>query len=49
MKTVQSLRAAGYFKGHLHEQPTDKLPVQVVDGVPQVELRLEVTDYLLVD
>lgn len=49
VKTVQSLRAAGYFKGHLHEQPTDKLPVQVVDGVPQVELRLEVTDYLLVD
>jgi hypothetical protein len=49
VKTVQSLRAAGYFKGHLHEQDKGKLPVQVVDGVPQVEMRLEVTDYLLVD
>jgi hypothetical protein len=49
VKTVQSLRAAGYFKGHLHEQEKGKLPVQVVDGVPQVEMRLEVTDYLLVD
>jgi hypothetical protein len=33
----------------LHEQEKGKLPVQVVDGVPQVEMRLEVTDYLLVD
>ncbi|MHB9106307.1 MAG: beta-galactosidase trimerization domain-containing protein [Armatimonadota bacterium] len=49
VKVVQSLRVAGYFKGHLHEQAAGKLPVQVVDGVPQVELRLEVTDYLLVD
>ena len=49
VKSVQSLRAAGYFKGSLVAQKTGLLPVQVVDGVPQVELRLEVTDYLLVD
>ena len=49
VKSVQSLRAAGYFKGFLHEQPGGKLPVRVVRGVPQVELTLEVTDYLLVD
>lgn len=49
VKTVQSLRAAGYFTGSLHDQPLGQLPVQVVDGVPQVELRLELTDYLLVN
>jgi len=49
VKTVQSLRAAGYFKGNLSDQAAGKLPVQVVGGVPQVEMRLEVTDYLLVD
>ena len=49
VQSVQSLRAAGYFKGHLHEQPRGYLPVQVVDGVPQVELTLAVTDYLLLD
>jgi len=49
VKTVQSLRAAGYFKGSLDAQDSGKLPVQVVDGVPQVELRLEVTDDLLVN
>jgi len=49
VQRVQSLRAAGYFKGNLHDQQAGKLPVQVVDGVPQVELRLELTDYLLVE
>jgi hypothetical protein len=49
VKTVRSLRAAGHFKGHLHEQSRGGLPVHVVDGVPQVELRLEVTDFLFVD
>jgi len=49
VKAVQSLRAAGHFKGYLGEQAAGKLPVQIVDGVPQVEIRLEVTDYLLVD
>jgi hypothetical protein len=49
VKGLQSLRAAGYFKGPLHEQPRGKLAMQVVEGTPQVELTLEVTDYLLVD
>jgi len=49
VKSVQSLRAAGYFKGSLDDQANGKLDVQVVDGVPQVEMRLEVTDYLLID
>ena len=49
VKSVRSLRAAGYFKGALHEQSTGLLPVQTVDGVSQVELTLAVTDVLLVD
>ena len=49
VKSVQSLRAAGYFKGALHEQPKGKLTVQTADGVPQVEMDFGVTDYLLVD
>ncbi|MFV2067268.1 MAG: hypothetical protein ACC645_09840, partial [Pirellulales bacterium] len=49
VKSVRGLRAAGYFKGHLHEQQRGDLPVKIVDGVPQVELRMEVTDFLLVD
>lgn len=46
---VQSLRAAGYFKGAFGDQQKGVLPVKVVDGVPQVELRLELTDYLYID
>jgi hypothetical protein len=49
VKAVQSLRAAGYFKGALHEQPKGKLPLYAMEGVPQVELTLDVTDYLLID
>jgi len=49
VRQVRSFAAAGYFKGHLHEQQGGLLPVEVVDGVPQVKLRLEVLDYLLVD
>jgi len=49
VKVVRSLRTAGYFQGHLHQQQRGALPVQVIDGVPQVELTLAVTDYLLVD
>jgi len=49
VQKVQSLRAAGYFKGALGDQKTGVLPVQVVDGVPQVTLRLELTDYLYID
>jgi len=49
VKSVQSLRAAGYFTGSLDEQAKGMLPITVVDGVPQVEMRLEVTDYLIVN
>ena len=49
VRSVQSLRAASYFQGHLHEQQRGHLPVELVDGVPQVKLRLEVVDFLLVD
>jgi len=49
VKSVRSLRATGYFKGHLHEQERGALAVKVVDGIPQVTTRLEVTDFLLVD
>ena len=46
---ARSLRAAGYFKGHLHEQQRGALDVKHDDGVPYVEVRLEVIDFLLID
>ncbi len=49
VKSVRSLRAAGYFKGHLHEQKRGALDVKVVDGIPQVTTRLEVVDFLLLE
>jgi hypothetical protein len=49
VRSVRSYGAAGYFRGHLHEQQRGELPVELVNGVPQVKLRLEVVDFLLVD
>jgi len=49
VQQVRSLRAAGDFTGHFGDQQKGQLPIQVVDGVPQVELRLELTDYLYLD
>lgn len=49
IQRVQSLRAAGYFQGPLHQQETGQLDLAVVDGVPQVKTRLAVLDFLLVD
>ena len=49
IKSVRSLQAAGYFRGHLHEQSRGFLPVTAVDGAPQVNLRLGVIDFLFVD
>lgn len=48
-RLVRSLRAAGYFKGQLHEQERGVLKVEIIDEVPQVKVRLEVVDVLLVD
>ena len=45
---VRSLRGAGYFKGLLDDQQRGTLEVTMVDGKPQVQMRLELTDYLLV-
>ena len=47
--SVRSLRAAGYFKGNLHEQERGALVVKTINGVPRVQMRLEVVDVLLVD
>jgi len=49
IRLVRSLRAAGYFKGQLHEQERGVLEVEVINGVPQVNMCLEVVDVLLVD
>ena len=49
LKTVRSVRQAGHFTGHLHEQEAGELQITMADGTPQVNLRLAVYDYLLVD
>jgi len=49
IKSVRSLRAAGHFKGHLHEQQRGALKLERTDGTPRVTTRLEVLDFLLVD
>jgi len=46
---VRSLRGAGYFKGSLDDQRRGILEVKTVGGQPQVQMRLELTDYLLVN
>ena len=46
---VRSLRGAGYFKGSLDDQQRGTLEVKTVDGQSQVQMRLELTDYLLVN
>lgn len=49
LKRVRSLRAAGPFKGELQAQQTGLLKVMREKGVPTIRLRLETTDYLLLD
>ncbi|MBN2138829.1 MAG: hypothetical protein JW720_13555 [Sedimentisphaerales bacterium] len=49
IKQVRSLRSAGYFEGHLHEQNSGELEVTRNEGVPEVRLNLGVSDYLVVD
>jgi len=46
---VRSLRAAGYFEGHLHEKEKGQLEVTDANGAAQVTLDLGICDYLLVD
>ncbi len=46
---VRSLRTAGFFRGHLDEADRGALSVERIEGIPQVQLRLEVTDILFVD
>jgi len=49
IRCVRSLRKAGYFKGHLHEQKTGTLEIRHPNSVPEVELDLGISDYLLLD
>ncbi|MBU4270327.1 MAG: hypothetical protein KKA28_00435 [Planctomycetes bacterium] len=49
VEKVRSLRGAGFFKGHLHEQDRGELEVKTIDGKQQVQFRLEVSDYLLIN
>lgn len=46
---VRSLRAAGYFEGHLHEQKKGELEVRGANGAAQVTLDLGICDYLVVN
>jgi hypothetical protein len=49
VEKVHSLRTAGFFKGAFDEQPRGGLEVKAIDGKQQVQLRLELTDYLLIN
>ncbi len=49
IQSVRSLREAGPFKGHLHEQQGVTLPIKLDEGVAEVRLRLGISDYLLVN
>jgi hypothetical protein len=49
IQSVRSLRRAGYFQGHLHEQEGGALEIQRHNGIPTVQLNLAISDYLLVD
>ncbi len=49
VQCVRSLRKAGYFRGHLHEQKAGTLEIRHRNSVPEVELDLGISDYLLVD
>ena len=49
IRSIRSLRAAGYFKGHLHEQARGELPIVQRNGAYEVRLPLAISDYLLVN
>ena len=49
IQSVRSLRRAGYFTGHLHEQEKGALEIRRNNGAPAVQLDLAISDYLLVD
>ena len=49
IQSVRSLREAGLFKGHLHEQKGGALRIRRDRGGAEVRLRLGISDYLLVN
>ncbi|MCK4294207.1 MAG: beta-galactosidase trimerization domain-containing protein [Planctomycetes bacterium] len=49
IERVRSLRAAGYFEGHLHEQEQGALDLRQRNGAAEVKLDLAISDYLLLD
>lgn len=49
LKSVRSLRAAGYFKGPLDEQDSGRIPLSTDRDSPAVHVHLDINDYLLVD
>ncbi len=49
VRSVRSLRKAGYFHGHLHEQEKGELQVRRDNGSAWVQLNLAICDYLLVE
>lgn len=49
IRIVRSLRKAGYFRGHLHKQKAGTLEIRHPNSVPEVELDLGISDYLLLD
>ena len=49
IQSIRSLRKAGYFKGHLHEQKQGSLELIDQERIPAIKLNLDISDYLLVD
>ena len=49
IKAVRSLRQAGYFQGHLHEQERGEIEVTAPLGTREIRLKLDVSDYLLIN
>ena len=47
--SVRSLRAAGYFRGHLHKARGGALEVHTAGDRATVNTRVDVVDFLLVD
>ena len=49
IRSIRSLRRAGYFKGHLHEQQRGALAIVRGEGTAAVRMDLGIWDCLLVD
>jgi hypothetical protein len=49
LQSVRSLRKAGYFQGHLHEQDRGFVTIRAEQGRSEVQLDLGIYDFLILD